>query len=76
MYIMMVLDVCHASFAFKMKDATMSLSALTLEQFAGENVSKFSNEAQRLIQIMKGGYALPYWLIAKINIYSYRIRLV
>merc|ERR1740124_651011 len=61
-YLVMVLDVCHASFAFRMDDAAKSLSALMLETFSGENVSKFTNEAQRLIKIMKGGYALPYQL--------------
>ena len=30
--------------------------------FPGENVSKFANETQRLIKILKGGYALPYRL--------------
>jgi len=61
-YLMMVLDGCHASFAFKMDDAAKSLSTLTLETFDGENVSKFASEAQRLIKIMKGGYTLPYQL--------------
>jgi len=59
---MMVLEVCHASFAFKMDDAAESLTALTVDTFPGENISKFANEAQRLIKIMKGGYALPYQL--------------
>jgi len=54
MYLMMVLYVCHASFAFRMDDVAKSVSALTLETFAGENVSKFANEAQRLIKIIKG----------------------
>jgi len=58
----MVLNVCHTSVSFKMDDAAKSLSALTLETFAGENVSKFANEAQHLIKIMKGGYVLPYQL--------------
>jgi len=47
LYLMMVIDVCHVSFSFKMDDAAKSLSELTLASFAGENVSKFSNEAQR-----------------------------
>ena len=59
-YLMMILEVCHASFAFKMDDAAKSMEDLALTTFPGENVSKFSNEAQRLIKIMKGGYALPY----------------
>jgi len=40
-YLVMVLNVCHASFVFKMDDAAKSLSALTLETFPGENVSNF-----------------------------------
>ena len=63
---MMVLEVCHASFSFKMDKAGKSLEALTLSDFPGENISKFSNEAQRLIKIMKGGYALPYQLGSQI----------
>ena len=63
---MMILEVCHASFAFKMDDATKSMEDLALTTFPGENVSKFSNEAQRLIKIMKGGYALPYQLGSKL----------
>jgi len=59
-YLMMVLEVCYASFAFKIDDATKSLKTLTLVTFPGENISKFANEAQTLINIMKGGYALPY----------------
>lgn len=51
---MMVLEVCHASFSFKMDDAATKLEALTLVEFPGENISKFANEAQRLIKIMKG----------------------
>ena len=61
-YLMMVLDVCHASFSFKMDDAATSLKDTTLSIFPGENISKLLNEAQRPIKIMKGGYALPYQL--------------
>jgi len=43
-YLMMVFDVCHASFEFKMEDAAKSLFELTLASFAGENVSEFANE--------------------------------
>ena len=57
---MMVIEVCHASFVYKIDDADIILTALCLAEFPGENVSKFSNEAQRLIKIMKGGYSLPY----------------
>jgi len=53
-YLMMVLDVCHALFAFKMDDVAKSLSEIALASLTGENVSKFTNEAKRLIKIMKG----------------------
>ena len=61
-YLMMVLEVCHASFSFKLDDAAKRLEALSLASYPGENISKFSNEAQRLIKVLKGGYALPYQL--------------
>ena len=61
-YLMMILQVCHVSFAFKLEDVATMLDDLTLVAFPGENVSKFANEAQRLIKILKGGYALPYQL--------------
>ena len=61
-YMMMTLDVCHASFAFKMEEAAETLNDLSLDSFPGENISKFANEAQRLIKIMQGGYSLPYQL--------------
>jgi len=65
-YVMMVLDVLHASIAFKMDDAAKRLTELSSATFPDENVSKFSNETQRLIKIMKGGYALPYQLGSQI----------
>ena len=58
-YLMMVLDVCHASFSCKMDETADKLEALDLGTYPGENVSKFANETQRLIKIMKDGYALP-----------------
>jgi len=51
---MMILQVCNASFAFKLEDASMMLDDLALATFPGENVRKFAHEAQRLIQILKG----------------------
>ena len=63
---MMVLDACHALFEFKMDDAGKSLSELTLASFEGGNVSKFANEAQRLIKIMKGGHSLPYHIDSQV----------
>jgi len=41
----MVLEVCHASFVFKMDDAAKILTALSLATFPGENFSKFASEA-------------------------------
>ena len=54
-HLMMVLVVCHNSFAYKMDDAATSLTALALSSFAGGNMSKYMNEAHWLIKIMKGG---------------------
>ena len=65
-YLMMVLDVCYASFLFKRDEAVKSLESLSLADFPGENVSKFSNEAQRLFKMMNGGYVLPYQLGSQI----------
>ena len=59
---MMVLEDCHASFSFKMDEATKSLKNLVLIDYHRENINKFSNEAQQLIKIMKGKGALPYQL--------------
>ena len=61
-YLMMVLNVCHASFAFKLDDASDKLKSMQLIDYPGENVSQFANESQRLIKIMMGSYALPYQL--------------
>ena len=58
-YLMMVLQVCHALYVFKLDDATEKLQAMSLAYFPGESVSKFTNESQHLINIMMGSYALP-----------------
>ena len=44
---MMVLQVCHASFSYKLDEAATKLASLRLVDFPGENVSKFANEAQK-----------------------------
>ena len=62
----MVLEVCHASFSSKINDTTIKLEERELSAFPGENINKFANEAQRLIKIMKDGYALPYQLGSKV----------
>ena len=59
---MMVLDVCHTSFSFKLDDATDSITALTLSSSPSDNISKFTNEVQRSIKMMKRGYDLQYQL--------------
>ena len=61
-YLMMVIDICHASFSCKMNDTAIKLESLDLSAFPGENIGKFTNEAQRLIKVMNDGYALPYQL--------------
>ena len=61
-HLMMTLNVCHASFAFKLDDASDKLNEMKLIDYPGENVSQFANEAQNLIKIMMGSYALPYQL--------------
>lgn len=66
MYLIMVLDVCHASFSCKMDEDAASLELFEHSAYPGENISKFSNEAQRLIKTMKDGYALPYQLGSKL----------
>ena len=54
-YIMMVLDMCHEPFSYKVDEAAVNLEALELSEFSGENISKFANEVQQLIKIMKDG---------------------
>lgn len=61
-YLMMILNVCHASFAFKLDDASDKLRELKLIDYPGENVSQFANEAQRLVKVIMGSYTLPYQL--------------
>ena len=62
MYLLMVLKVCHDSFAYKVEDTGASLTILSLSDYPSENVSNLSNEAHRLIKIIKGGYCLHYQL--------------
>jgi len=50
---MMVIDVCHVSFSCKMDEAAVNLESLELSVFPGESITKFANEAQRLIKIIK-----------------------
>ena len=59
---MMVLDVCHASFAFKMDDAANILTQLSLATFPGENVR---NSPTRL------GVSLKLWKEAILSLISW-----
>jgi len=69
---MVVLEFCHALFAYKMEDAATSLTDLSLSDHPGENVSKLSNKAQRFIKIVKGGHCLPYQLGSTLILQVYK----
>ena len=56
---LMALDTCNASALHDVAGAKKTLEDLSLDSYPGENVSDFLNEAQRLIKIMLGDYALP-----------------
>ena len=56
---LMGLDTCNASALHDVAGAKKNLEELSLDSYPGENVSDFLNEAQRLIKIMLGDYALP-----------------
>ena len=56
---MMPLETCNASVAHDVEGARNQLDGLTLDSYPGENVTDFTTEAQRLIKIMQGDYALP-----------------
>ena len=56
----MALDTwCNASALHDVAGARKTLEELSLDNYPGENVSDFLNEAQRLIKILLGDYALP-----------------
>ena len=57
---MMILDICNASADKDIESATKLLRDLSLASYAGESIEEFATEAQRLIHIMVGGYALHY----------------
>ena len=56
---MMALETWNASVSHDVKGARNQLDGLTLDSYPGENVTDFTTEAQRLIKIMQGDYALP-----------------
>ena len=59
-YLMMILEICNASADLDIEAATDALDGLKLSTYPGEDIEGFATEAQRLIRVMQGGYALPY----------------
>ena len=57
--LLMALETCNASVSHDIDGAAQAFANLSLDNYPGENVADLSNEALRLIRIMKGGYALP-----------------
>ena len=57
--LMMALATCNASVFHDVAGAKKKLEALDLSSYPGENVTDFTSDAQRLIKIMQGAYALP-----------------
>jgi hypothetical protein len=57
--LLMALETCNASVSHDIDGAAQAFANLNLDNYPGENVADMSNEALRLIRIMKGGYALP-----------------
>ena len=56
---LIALDTCNESALYDVAAARKTLEELSLDNYPGENVSDFLNEAQRLIKIMLRDYALP-----------------
>jgi hypothetical protein len=56
---MMALETCNASVFHDVEGAKKKLEALDLNSYPGENVTDLAGEAQRLLKIMAGGYAIP-----------------
>jgi hypothetical protein len=56
---LMALETCNASVFHDVDEAREKLNGLNLENYAGEDVSEFATEAQRLTKVMQGDYALP-----------------
>jgi hypothetical protein len=55
----MALETCNASVFHDVEGAKKKLEALDLNAYPGENVTNLAGEAQRLLKIMQGAYALP-----------------
>ena len=56
---LMALETCNASTFHDVEGARSLLETLSLDTYPGENISDLCTEAQRLIKIMLGDYALP-----------------
>ena len=54
----MALKSCNAAVSHDIDGAAQAFANLSLDNCSGGNVADMSNEALRLIRIMKGGYAL------------------
>jgi hypothetical protein len=56
---MMALETCNASVFHDVEGAKKKLAALDLNSLIGENVTDLAGEAQELLKIMAGVYAVP-----------------
>ena len=56
---MLALETCNASVFHDVEGAKKKLEALDLNSYPGENVTDLVSEAQRLLKIMAGAYAVP-----------------
>ena len=59
---MMVYEVVNISTSLGITKVSDQFKELVLATYPGQNISKFTDEALRLIRIMECGYALPYQL--------------
>ena len=55
----MAMETCNASVFHDVEGAKKKLEALDINNYPGENVTDLAGEAQRLLKIMQGAYALP-----------------
>ena len=58
-YLMQVLETCHASTGRDVAQAKKDLDALELSSFPGEDVTELATKAKSLIEIMSNDFALP-----------------
>jgi hypothetical protein len=62
----MALVVCNASINFDIEGAQDTLDELTVNDFLGENLTEFVSTAQKYVNVMQSGYALPIWTGSKL----------